>query len=502
MNKKTKQSETTIVKKPPVVVVMGHIDHGKSTLLDTLRKSHVVDGEVGGITQHLSAYVVPHKTKEGVEEHITFLDTPGHAAFQKMRLRGADVADVAILVVSAEDGVKPQTLEALESIKAAGIPFVVAINKIDKPSADIPRTQASLIEHEIYIEGMGGDIPWAPISAKAGTGIDELLDLVILTTDLAELTGDTSIAATGKVIEGKMDAKRGNTATLLVTNGTLRSGEFVVAGDSFSPVRIMEDFQGKPVREAGLSAPVRIVGFSKIPTIGSTFVTVPNKKAAEALIASQSTTTQEQTTGMKRSRLPVVPVLIKADVLGTLDAIEHELEKFASDRITVRVIDKGVGDVSVSDVQNVSATVDAIIVGFNVKVERPAKDLAERLGVEINTFDIIYELSEWLENALKNRTPKKEEEIVTGLVKILKHFSVQKNIHVLGGRIDEGVIKMNQRVHILRRDIPIGKGTIKNLQQQKSDVQQVNEGEFGMQLETRAEIAPGDYLKPFDTVIS
>ncbi|MCA9357810.1 translation initiation factor IF-2 [Candidatus Kaiserbacteria bacterium] len=501
MAKKSKQAASNIIKRPPVVVVMGHIDHGKSTLLDTIRKSNIVDGEAGGITQHLSAYVVPHKTKEGAEEHITFLDTPGHAAFQKMRLRGADVADVAILMVSAEDGVKPQTLEALESIKAADIPYVVAINKIDKPGADIPRTQATLIENEIYIEGMGGDIPWAPISAKAGTGIDDLLDLVVLAADLAELQGDTSAPATGKIIEGKMDPKRGNTATLIVENGTLKSGQFVVSGKSFSPVRIMEDFQGKPVKEAGLSAPVRIVGFTEIPEVGSTFVTVASKKEAEAMVAAENSETAP-TIPVKRSKLPVVPILIKADVLGTLDAIEHELEKFESDRIVVKIIDKGVGDISVNDVQNVSATDDAIIVGFNVKVDRAAKDLAERLDVEIDTFDIIYELSEWLETALKNRTPKQEEQIETGLVKILKHFSVQKMTHVLGGRVDEGVIKMNQRVKIMRRDIEIGKGTIKNLQQQKSDVQQVTEGEFGMQLETKAEIAPGDYLKPFDTVIS
>ena len=502
MAKKKKQQTPNIIKRPPVVVVMGHIDHGKSTLLDTIRKSNIVDGEAGGITQHLSAYVVPHTTKDGADEKITFLDTPGHAAFQKMRLRGADVADVAILMVSAEDGVKPQTLEALESIKAAGIPFVVAINKIDKPGADIPKTQSSLIENEIYIEGMGGDIPWAPISAKAGTGIDDLLDLVILAADLAELEGDTNASAVGKIIEGKMDPKRGNTATLLVTNGTLKSGEFVVAGNVFSPVRIMEDFQGKTVKEAGLSTPVRIVGFTDIPEVGIEFTTVASKKEAEAAILEAKNSIATTATPTKRSKLPVVPILIKADVLGTIDAIQHELDKFESDRIVVKVIDTGVGDVSVSDVQNVSATEDAIIVGFSVKVDRAAKDLAERLGVEIDTFDIIYELSEWLETALKNRTPKKEEQIVTGSVKILKHFSAQKNIHVLGGRVEEGVIKMNQKVTILRRDIEIGTGIIKNLQQAKSDVQQVEEGEFGMQLETRAEMAPGDYLKPFDTVIT
>lgn len=502
MAKKQKQTAPNIVKRPPVVVVMGHIDHGKSTLLDTIRKSNIVDGEAGGITQHLSAYVVPHTTSEGSNETITFLDTPGHEAFQKMRLRGADVADVAILMVSAEDGVKPQTLEALESIKAANIPFIVAINKIDKPGANITMTQTSLIENEIYIEGMGGDIPWVGISAKQGTGINELLDLVILSADLADLKGDTNAIATGKVIEGKMDPKRGNTATLIVTDGTLKNGQFVVSGNSYSPVRIMEDFQGKTIKEASLSTPVRIVGFTEIPEVGNEFYTVGSKKEAEIAITEAENQTSQTNAPTKKSNLPVVPILIKADVLGTIDAIEHELDKFESDRITVKIIETGVGDITANDVQNVSATEDAIIVGFNVKVERAAKDLAERLGVEIDTFDIIYELSEWLNTALKNRTPKMEEEVVTGLVKILKHFSVNKNIHVLGGRVDEGVIKAKQKVQIIRRDIEVGKGVIKNLQQAKSDVQQVEEGEFGMQLETKADLAPGDYLKPFDTVIT
>lgn len=481
---------------------MGHIDHGKSTLLDTIRKSSVVDGEAGGITQHLSAYVVEHTTSEGQKETLTFLDTPGHAAFQKMRLRGADVADVAILIVSAEDGVKPQTLEALESIKQAGIPYIVAINKIDKPGADVPKTQASLVENEIYIEGMGGDIPWVGISAKAGDGIDELLDLVVLTADLAELTGDTNGVTEGNVIESNMDAKRGNTATLIVTNGTLKSGMFVVAGSAYSPVRIMEDAQGKTIKEAGLSTPLQIVGFNEIPEIGTTFTTVKNKKEAEALVEDNKQAGAGTAKAFTDTKLPVVPILIKADVLGTIDAIQHELDKFESDRIAVRVIETGVGDITASDVQNVSATKDAIIVGFNVAVARPAKDLAERLDVEIDTFNIIYELSEWLETALKNRTPKREEKQITGTVKILKHFSTQKFTHVLGGRVEEGVIKMNQPVTILRRDIEIGSGIVKNLQQAKADVQEVSDGEFGMQVETKTEIAAGDHLKPYDTIVT
>ena len=481
---------------------MGHIDHGKSTLLDYIRKSDVVAGEAGGITQHLSAYVVKHTTKDGADETITFLDTPGHEAFQKMRLRGADVADVAILVVSAEDGVKPQTLEALDSIKQAKIPYIVAINKIDKPGADINRTHTSLIENEIYLEGMGGDIAWAPISAKVGTGVSDLLDLVILTADLNELTGDANAMATGQIIESNIDAKRGNTATLLIKNGTLESGQVVVAGTALSPVRIMEDFLGKTVKTAGLAAPVQIVGWSQVPEVGTMFTTVNTKKEAEVIVQARRDGTVTANEPAKRSNLPLVPILIKADVYGTLEAIQHELNKFESDRITVKVIDATVGDITANDVQNVSATPDSIIVGFNVNVERPAKDLAERLNVEIDTFSIIYELSDWLNTALKNRTPKKEEKIESGSAKILKHFSTQKYTHVLGGRMEEGVIKLNQRVRVIRRDIEIGTGIVKNLQQYKSDVQHVEEGEFGMQIETRAELAPGDYLKPYDIVIT
>ncbi len=501
MAKKKKAAAPNVIKRPPVVVIMGHIDHGKSTLLDYIRKSNIVDCEAGGITQHLSAYVVDHTTTEGANEKITFLDTPGHAAFQQMRLRGADVADVAILIVSAEDGVKPQTLEALESIKAADIPYVVAINKVDKPGADVARTQASLVENEIYIEGMGGDISWAGISAKTGEGIDELLDIVVLAADLAELTGDTNASATGHVLEGNQDPKRGTTATLLIKNGTLASGSFVVAGSAYAPVRIMEDFTGKAIKEATLSEPVQIVGFSEVPVVGTEFSTVASKKEAEALVAENSETTASGER-FGRTDLPIVPILIKADVLGTIDAIKHELSSFESDRIAVRVIDASVGDISETDVQNVSATENAIIVGFNVKVERAAQDLAERLGVEIDTFSIIYELSEWLETALKNRTPKKEEKVVTGKAKILKHFSTQKYTHVLGGRVEEGTLKANQPVKIIRRDIEVGSGIIKNLQQAKSNVTEISEGEFGMQVESRDTVAPGDYLEGYETVVT
>ncbi len=492
------QHTSHIVSRPPIVVVMGHIDHGKSTLLDYIRKSNVVEKEVGGITQHLSAYVVEHTTSEGGTKKITFLDTPGHEAFQKMRLRGADVADIAILVVSAEDGVKPQTLEALASIKAAHIPYIVAINKIDKPGANVDRTKNTLIENEIFIEGMGGDIPWVAISAKTGQGIPELLDVVLLAAELADLKGDEQAPARGKVIEAHLDPKRGTKATLLITDGVLRSGEYIVSGSACAPVRIMEDWNGKSIKEAHLSEPVGIVGFSEVPAIGATFYTVPNKKAAETAIAEGAQPAVP--TERLNNSLPIIPILIKVDTLGTIDAIEHELAKFQSDRITVRVVDKRVGTITASDVQNISATKNAIIVGFNVSTDRAALDLAERLGVEIRTFSIIYELSEWLEAALQARTPSMQVEEKTGRAKILKLFSTQKNLHVLGGRVEDGTLSVGEHVKVMRRDLEIGRGRLKNLQQQKSDVQSVSTSEFGMQVESRVEIAPGDYIETFKIV--
>jgi translation initiation factor IF-2 len=504
MAKKKKQDTTPdIQKRAPIVVVMGHIDHGKSTLLDFIRKSTVVEAEAGGITQHLSAYEVEHTTKEGATESLTFLDTPGHAAFQKMRLRGADIADIAILVVSAEDGVKPQTREALESIKEAGIPFIVAINKIDKPGANVAHTQSSLLENEIYIEGMGGDIPWTNISAVTGEGIPELLDLIVLSADMLELDADVNATASGTVIEGHIDKKRGTTATLIVEQGTLSSGQFVVTDTTYAPVRIMEDFTGNSIRRAGPGTPVGIVGFSAVPTAGSSFTTVTSKKEAETYIqqhATDSITTPNP--NRNRAKLPAVPILIKADVLGSLEAVEHEIAQFNSDRIEVRIIGTDIGPVTHSDVQFASATENAIIVGFNVPIERNAQELADRTGVEIDSFAVIYDLSEWITSTLAHKTPKQEEEVVTGHAKILKHFSVQKNTHVLGARVEDGSIKLGQKVRILRRDVAIGTGAIKNVQQYKSDVQEVSEGEFGIQIETRADIAAGDVIASFNIEVT
>jgi translation initiation factor IF-2 len=499
MSKKSSTS-SHIVARHPVVVVMGHIDHGKSTLLDYIRKTDVVAKEAGGITQHLSAYVVLHETKDAGVKPITFLDTPGHAAFQKMRLRGADVADVAILVVSAEEGVKPQTLEALSSIKQANIPYVVAINKIDKPNANIERTKISLIENEIYIEGMGGDIPFSPISAKAGTGIDDLLDLVLLTADLAGLSGDEGVSPSGVIIESELESKRGTSATLIVKNGILKSGSFVVSGTSFAPVRIMEDFRGKPIKEAGLSMPVRIVGFTDVPVVGASFSTCATKKEAEACVLAAKNGTAKSEDASTRTSLPTIPLIIKADTVGSIEGIEHEIAKISQERVFIKIVDKTVGGITENDVKNVGSSKNAIILGFNVQVDRQAKDMAERLGVEIATFDIIYKLAEWLAEAAVTRTPIETVEVKTGDAKILKEFSVQRHTHVLGGRVQNGVLKVGEVVKVMRRDLEIGRGKIDNLQQQKANVKEVSQGEFGMELDTKAEIMPGDTIEAFESV--
>lgn len=515
----TQQYISQIVPRPPIVVVMGHIDHGKSTLLDYIRKSSAPRTEAGGITQHLSAYVVLHTTSEGESKQITFLDTPGHEAFQKMRLRGADVADIAILVISAEDGVKPQTHEALTSIKAASIPFIVAINKMDKPSANLTVTQANLIENEIYIEGMGGDIPWVAISAKTGQGVDELLDILLLSTALIELTGDTAMPASGKIIEAHLDQKRGTHATLLLTNGTLNNGQYVVSGRTYAPVRLMEDWNGRAIKTAGLSEPVGIVGFTGVPRIGDTFFTVATKKEAEAAI-KHADNLGDETSDKGKGALPhahsnvgtgtvnigggtpIIPILIKVDTLGTIDAIEHELAKCSSDRIQIRIIDRRVGAITARDVQNIRATKDAIILGFNVAVERAALDLAQRHGVEIKTVAVIYELHEWLTDALKARTPASTIEEKTGCAKILKLFSAQKNIHVLGGRIEDGLLTVGEQVRIFRRGLEIGRGKLLNLQQQKANVRSVSRDEFGMQIDSKVEIVAGDHIETSKLVIT
>jgi len=502
--------EYTLRERPPIVAVVGHIDHGKSTLLDYIRKSNTAAGEAGGITQHLSAYEALHTTPAGVERRITFLDTPGHAAFRAMRSRGLTVADVAILVVSAEDGVKPQTLEALSLISEAKIPFIVAITKIDKPGANIERTKMSLLEHGVYVEGMGGDVPFVAVSSKSGEGIPELLDLILLAAELEGLSANPDKQGEGLVIEAHVDQKRGNTATLIVKDGRVTSGEYIVCGESLAPVRIMENYLGKNIKEALPGSPMRVVGFSTLPEVGALWQTMETKKDAEAHANEARLRRLREATAPARAELEegklhvILPLVIKTDFAGTGDAVLHELEKMPQDpRLEVRVVGRSVGQISENDVKLVGAATPAgIIVGFNVKVENEARQLAERLGVEIATFDIIYQLTEWLGAQLEKRHPRENTDESTGSAKILKVFSMQQGRAVLGGRLENGVLSEGKEVKLLRGEEEVSRGEIVSLQVHKNQVKKIEAPtEFGAMVRLGVEPKPGDYLEAFDVVL-
>ena len=520
---KTKSEQPKIsqapAERPPVVVVMGHIDHGKSTLLDYIRKTNVTDKETGGITQHIGAYEAIHKDSDGKEHHITFLDTPGHAAFAGIRSRGASVADVAILVVSAEDGVKPQTLEALACIKRCDIPFIIAINKIDKPNADVEKTKNNLAENEIYIEGYGGDVPWTAISAKTGEGINELLDLVLLAANIRGLKSESTKAVLGIIIEVNHDAKRGSSATAIIKEGTLKKSDFVVAENAYSPLRTMENFRAEPLGEARPGQPVRIIGWRGEPRIGTELRVAKTKKEAEKLTIqfrvklSENFLTKSKTAATEKknpeetdsfppqNETSVAAIVIKADVAGSLEAITHELEKIKEEKLKIKVLAGGVGEITEGDVKTAATADKPLIIGFNVKIDATAKAAAERLGVQIEFFDIIYKLGEWLETFIAARRPKVTTEEMTGRAKILKIFSQNKDKQIIGGRVEEGVLTPGAIVKILRRETEIGRGKIRGMQQQKVVIQEAKKDtEFGALVEAKIEIAPGDRLEAFSLV--
>lgn len=491
------------IERPPVVVIMGHIDHGKSTLLDYIRKTNIVAGEAGGITQHLGAYEVIHKTAEGITGKITFLDTPGHEAFCSIRERGANVADIAILVVSAEDGVKPQTLEALKCILTEKIPYIVAINKIDKPGANIELTKQSLAENEVYLEGYGGDIPAVPISALKGAGISELLDMVILIASMEELKATKDTVAKGNIIEAERDSKKGISATLLIKDGTLRSGQFVVAGDAFSPVRIFEDFQGKAIKEASFSSPVRVIGFNKIPTVGMEFITCDNKKDAEKTAENYKTKSISNKDIKKNENdtTVIIPLIIKADAIGSLDGIKHELTKIKNDKVKIKIVSESIGEINENDVKVALGDPNIIIVSFNTKADTKAQSIVERSTINVKSFDIIYNLIEYIRDMVISKVPKEYIDEVSGTAKILATFSKNKDKQILGGKVQDGSLKIGSEVKILRRDAEIGRGKIKELQQQKLKTDEVNTGyEFGCMIESKIEIAVGDKIQGFVTV--
>ncbi len=509
---KETEKKQNIVSRPPVVVVMGHIDHGKSTLLDYIRKTNVTENEAGGITQNISAYEVDHKDEEGKERKITFLDTPGHEAFSKMRERGALIADIAILIVSAEDGVKPQTIEAWKTIVEMKLPAIVAINKIDKPSANVEKTKQELAENEIYLENYGGKIPFVEISAKAGTGIDNLLSLILILAEMENFTQNTEQDASGFVIEADLDSKRGIQATLIVKNGSIRKGMVVAVEDSMCSTRMMENFKGEMINSASPSSPIRLCGFDKIPKVGSPFKAFKDKK--EALEYAQNWKMEADSKNTKKGGekkndgsqdKKLIPIVLRADVSGTLEAIEKEIAKIkwkgtgeANGSAEFRIIAKGVGPISESDIKNISDSAEVIIIGFNVKADKNALEIAQKRGTTISFFDIIYKMTEWLEEQMEIRRPRVETVETTGRAKIIRAFSRTKERQIIGGKVLEGRILLNGTVKIMRREFEIGRGKIVNLETGKVKVGSIEEGkEFGMMIESKIEIAAGDIIELF-----
>ena len=493
------KQKQNIVARPPVVVVMGHIDHGKSTLLDYIRKTNIVECEAGGITQCISAYEVLHKDEHGQDKKITFLDTPGHEAFSKMRERGAEIADIAILIVSAEDGVKPQTIEAWKTIVESKIPCLVAINKTDKPGANVEKTKTELAENEIYLENYGGKVPYVEISAKTGAGVDNLLSLILILAEMENLTGNDIEDASGFVIEVHLDSRRGILAALIIKNGTIKKGMTVVVEDSMCPARIMENFLGKDIDSASFSSPIRIVGFDKMPRVGAPFKSFQKKSEAEKYIKelpSRPTDTPLSQGGEALKK--IIPIILKADVSGSLEAIEKEIAKIKSENAEFRIVGKGIGPISESDIKGVASGADVLVIGFNVKADKSAIEVAEKRGIPISFFEVIYKMTEWLETQMEEKRPKIETVETTGQAKIIRAFSRTKERQIVGGKVTEGKISLNSTVKIMRRDFEIGRGKIVNLEKNKIKVSAAEEGaEFGMMIESKIEIVPGDIIESF-----
>ncbi|MEK7186773.1 MAG: translation initiation factor IF-2 [Patescibacteria group bacterium] len=505
----------------PIVAVMGHIDHGKSTLIDYIRKTKVAEqeagrrhaeagfglAEAGGITQHVSAYEILYTGEDKKERRITFLDTPGHEAFEGIRRRGANTADIAVLVVSAEDGVKPQTLEARDRILESKLPFIIAITKIDKPSADEERTKQSLAENALYVEGYGGNIPCVPLSSKTGQGVNELLEMISLVADLEKFESDNSALGSGVIIESELNPRRGVTSVCVVKNGKVFKGLFAASEGTVAPLRFILDCTGRQVEEIEAGRPVQIVGWTNPPQIGAEFKTFLKKEEAEEYAEqskgktlntdSQGLALKEEDLTLENGETMRLSLIIKADTSGSLEAVAYEVNKLSRERIKPKIINSGIGTINENDIKAAIAS-SAVIIGFGVKVDIRAKALAERAEISVFTFEIIYELMDKVSGILEEKEPHIEVEEAVGTIKVLKIFSVAKDKQVLGGRVLQGEIKRGGNLKIMRRESEIGKGKIKELQQSRMAVESVQEGnEFGMMVESKIEIAPGDILEVY-----
>ena len=500
--------EAEALPRPPVVTVMGHVDHGKTSLLDYIRRAKVVQGEAGGITQHIGAYHV--ETPRGV---ITFLDTPGHEAFTAMRARGAKATDIVILVVAADDGVMPQTIEAIAHAKAAGVPIVVAVNKIDKEAANPERIRQELTAHEVVPDEWGGDVQFIDVSAKKGLNIDALLEAVLLEAEVLELTAPVDAPAKGIIVEARLDKGRGAVATLLVQSGTLKKGDMLLAGTAFGKIRAMVDENGKAINEAGPSIPVEILGLSDVPNAGEdAMVLADEKKAREIalfrqgkyrdvrLAKQQAAKLENMFNNMGENQAQSLSVIIKADVQGSYEALAGSLKKLSTDEVKVNVLHSGVGGITESDV-NLAIASGAFIIGFNVRADASSRKLAENENVEIRYYNIIYDAIDDVKAAMSGMLAPEEKEQVTGMVEIRQVISVSKVGNIAGCMVTDGVVKRDSHIRLIRNNVVIHTGELSSLKRYKDDVKEVRMGfECGLMLKGYNEIMEGDQLECFDIV--
>ena len=501
----SEDKEEELETRPPVIVVMGHVDHGKTSLLDAVRKTNVIEGEAGGITQAIGAYKVKVKDRE-----ITFLDTPGHEAFTAMRARGAQITDIAILVVAANDGVKPQTIEAINHAKSAGIPIIVAINKIDLPDANIEKVKQELMTYELVPEEWGGDTIYVPISAKKGENIDQLLEMVLLEADVLELKANPHKQAKGAVIEARLDKSKGAIATMLVQRGTLDVGDTIVVGSSIGRIRAMKDDKGKRVKAAGPSTPVEIMGLTEVPEAGDTFYEVKNEKMAKHLIERRKRQAREKAINsatkitldnlfsqMEQGNLKVLNLIVKADVQGSVEAVKQALEKLENEEVKVKVIHAAAGAVNQSDV-TLAKVSNAIIIAFNVRPDNMAKEMAEKDEVEIKQYSIIYQAIEDVEAAMKGMLDPKYEEKVIGNAEVRQTFKISNVGTIAGCYVLSGKVERNAGVRVIRENVVIHEGHLATLKRFKDDVKEVTKGfECGIQIENYNDIKEGDTIEVY-----
>jgi len=493
-----------LVPRPPVVTIMGHVDHGKTSLLDAIRTTNVVSGEAGGITQHIGAYQV-----EINGQKITFLDTPGHEAFTAMRARGAQATDIAVLVVAADDGVMPQTIESIRHAKAAGVPIIVAINKMDKPQADPNRVRTELLQHEVFVETMGGETLDVEVSAVKKTGLDKLLETILLQAELLDLKANVGGRAEGLVIEAKLDRGRGAVATVLVQRGTLNVGDIVVAGSEFARVRALIDDKGEQLKGAGPSTPVEVLGFTGVPNAGDRFSVVETEARArevteyrqrlirEKEVSGGATSLEQMMNQLKASGVSKFPLIIKGDVQGSVEAINASLNKLSTEEVSAQILMSGVGGISESDVQLAKAS-NAIIIGFNVRANRQASDLAQREGIEIRYYNIIYDLVDDVRQAMSGLLSPERRETFLGNAEILEVFNISKVGKVAGCRVTEGVVERGAGVRLIRDNVVVHEGKLSTLKRFKDEVKEVPAGqECGMAFEKYEDMRVGDVIECF-----